>query len=83
MIFFFFLQETSHEVGRTNRICGIIYGDLLSFEMVILYEKIHNLTLFLFSEPEQMIPEQYCVLICRCNDIYILGYVFCDQCLLL
>lgn len=36
-------------------------------------------TLFLFPEPEEVIPEQYRVLIYRCNDIYVLAYIFCDQ----
>lgn len=47
--------------------------------MVILYEKNKVCCFFFSPEPEQMIPVQYHVLIYRCNDIYVLANVFCDQ----
>lgn len=51
------------------------------FEMVRSFcmKKILRYVIF-FSKPEQLIPEVYCALIYRHNDIYVLGYLFCDQC---
>lgn len=55
----------------------MIYWDILGFEMIILHEE-NKIPYFFFPEPEQMIPEQYRVLIYRCNDTSVLAYVFCD-----